>query len=208
MSTSNTYGWEKLRCPYFTSICRSVLSDYLLSQGFVEKELTPQGGVVYRKIDIFLEICYETETFPNYSPTVVLGIGRRTYDVEGLGAVPLWYVVPDDLLEFDYTSWRFSSESDLESVLTRIKDSILTQYARPLWNDREQLEAYIKRFQAQVASQIAETARADGIRMANKAWKAQDYAQAIELYEKYLEYLTKLELARLEYARKKIASSS
>ena len=207
MSTNNSYGWDQLDCLYFTSICRSILSDYLLSQGFVEKGLMPQGGVVYRKLDIFLEISYVPETRPKYTPTVILGIGRRKYDVEGLGAVPLWYVVPDDLLEFDYTSWRFSSESDLESVLTRIKDTIPTQYARPLWIDREQLEGYIKRFEAQIDSEFAATARADDIRMANEAWKAQDHAQAIVLYERFLEYLTKLELARLEYARKRIAPS-
>ena len=80
MKSKNTYGWERLNCPFFTSVCRRVLDRYLEEQGFAEKETGAIGEIVYKRSDVFLEIGYEPETCPNYSPTVVLGIGDCKYD--------------------------------------------------------------------------------------------------------------------------------
>ena len=61
-------------------MCRRVLDRYLEEQGFAEKETGAIGEIVYKRSDVFLEIGYEPETCPNYSPTVVLGIGDCKYD--------------------------------------------------------------------------------------------------------------------------------
>lgn len=150
MSKTATAGWEKLNCPFFAPTCRRILSDYLEAQGFVEKELTPVGGIVYRRFDVFLEVSYESETCPNYSPTIVLGIGPGKYDEGGRpGGVPFWYVIPNNLPERSYTFWTFKTEADLESVLARIKDALLEPHARPLWLNLDRLEKYITNFRAE-----------------------------------------------------------
>ena len=150
MSNSTTAGWERLNCPFFASTCRRTLSDYLEAQGFVEKELTPVGGVVYRRFDVFLEISYEPDTSPDYSPTIVLGVGAGKYDEGGRpGGVPFWYVIPSNLQERNYTFWTFKTEADLQSVLIRIKDALLEPHARPLWLNLDRLEKYIANFRAE-----------------------------------------------------------
>jgi len=126
------------------------LNDYLEAQGFVEKELTPVGGVVYRRFDVFLEINYEPDTSPDYSPTIVLGVGAGKYDEGGRPAgVPFWYVIPSNLQERSYTFWTFKTEADLQSVLNRIKDALLEPHARPLWLNLDRLEKYIANFRAE-----------------------------------------------------------
>jgi hypothetical protein len=150
MSKPGTGGWERLNCSFFAATCRRVLSDYLEAEGFVEKEVTPVGGVVYRRFEIFLEISYELQTCSNYSPTIVLGIGPRKYDEGGRPrGVPFWYVIPNNLPERSYTFWTFKTEADLESVLARIKDGLLEPHARPLWLNIDRLEKSITNFRAE-----------------------------------------------------------
>lgn len=150
MSKTATEGWETRNCLFFAPTCRRILSEYLEAQGFVERELTPVGGIVYRRFEVFLEVSYEPDTCPNYSPTIVLGIGPGKYDAGGRpGGVPFWFVIPDSLPERNYTFWTFKTEGDLEAVLARIKDALLEPHARPLWQDVDQLEKYIASFRAE-----------------------------------------------------------
>jgi hypothetical protein len=142
--------WEEFSCPFFAATCRRILSDYLEQQGLFERKLTPAGEVVYGSINVFLEIGYEPETYPNYSPTIVLGIGPEKYDEGGRpSGVPFWYVIPNNLPERRYTFWKFTTQTDLESVLARIKDAILEPHARPLWLNLERLKKRIAEFRAE-----------------------------------------------------------
>ncbi len=142
-------GWERLDCSFFTPICRGVLGPYFETQGFVEKELTPGGGILYSMLRVFLEISYEPETSPNYSPTVIIGTGGKLYDEAGrLSGVPFWYLIQESLPERMYTFWTFKVQRDLESVLSRIKMDILEPYGKPLWLDPDRLETLISEFRA------------------------------------------------------------
>ena len=147
---NSSSDWDRLNCEFFASNCRRVLGDYLEDQGFVENEQTPVRGILYRRFDVFLELSYDPQTSPNYSPTIVIGTGTGKYDDAGRPAgVPFWYVIPNNLPERDYTFWTFKTEADLESVLARIKDSVLDLHAKPLWFNLDRLEKCIQNFRAE-----------------------------------------------------------
>lgn len=149
MNANDTFGWERLNCQFFAAVCRRVLNEYLKTHGFTEQGAGPIGEITYKRFDVFLEIGYEPETYPNYSPTIVLGIGQRKYGEDGLPCgVPFWYLIPDDLPERKLTYWKFKNEDDLELVLTRVKDTILEHYAKPLWLDLGRLEEIIINFRS------------------------------------------------------------
>ena len=150
MSDNATIGWERLNCPFFATTCRRILSDYFEAQGLVEKEMTPIGGIVYGRLNMFLEISYEPEMCPNYSPTIIMGIGPSKFDEDGRPTgVPFWYVIPSNRPERSYAFWTFKTETDLESVFVRIKDALVEPYAKSLWLNLDRLEKYIQNFRAE-----------------------------------------------------------
>jgi len=147
----DAYGWERLRCTFFTEVCRRVLGSYFGTWGFAEKEVGLVGEVVFLRDGLFLEVGYEPETSPTYSPTIVLGTGQGKFDEAGRpSAVPLWYIIPDDSPARAYASWTFRTKQELEGVLIQLRDSVLKPHARPLWLDLNRLERIISRFRAEI----------------------------------------------------------
>jgi hypothetical protein len=150
MKKPNVRGWEQLICPYFSPTCRRVLGAYLQENDFSEKGENEIGGLVLSRADIFLEISYELETAPSYALSIVLGTGDRKYDEGGHPCcVPYWYLLPPGRPEHRGAGVRFTNERELESLLTRFKDSILEPYAKPLWLNVEKLELTIANFRAE-----------------------------------------------------------
>jgi hypothetical protein len=134
-------GWNQLHCPFFASSCLFVLEDYFQKAGFVKHRLDKIDGVIFEKNNIYVEISYEAETFPNYSPTLLIGLNSN--------AVPFWFIIPTTDNASKYTSWKFETEKELLSVLERIKISILETFGKPLWNDVTDLERYLNRFNSE-----------------------------------------------------------
>lgn len=144
----NNQGWDKLLCSYFYVVCLSVLAKYFSTSGFFPDK-TNTGGVTFRKNDIFVEIDYEPETYPNYVPTIVIGIGTGAYDDRGkFTGVPIWSVIPEGGIGGEFSTWTFSNENELSIALSKIKTMILENYTKPLWKDRDKLEEEIKKFVA------------------------------------------------------------
>lgn len=144
---SSESGWRSLTCSYFAAVCREILSHYFERFGFIETTQSAIGGVYFKRDDVFIEISYEPETYPKYSPSVIVGIGDAKYDDSGLPCgVPLWYVVPQRDAVPRYTSWTFSNEGELRATLLRIREEVLEGYAAPLWSDRDYLNSVIVNF--------------------------------------------------------------
>lgn len=139
-------GWEKLLCAYFESVCLRVLGDYFDNKSFTPRK-TKVGGVLFQGRGVFIEVSYIPETAPRYAPTLIVGIGSEKYDNNGKPTgVPLWYVIPDNCPEQKYSLWKFSSESELVSILEKIRAEILEQYVRPLWENMQTLREQVKKF--------------------------------------------------------------
>jgi hypothetical protein len=145
--TDTSTGWERLKCNFFGQVCRRVIGPYLETHGFTEVGGSLIGGLVYARNKVFLEMSYEPETFPDYSPKVVLGIGRSGSDPNWSSAcVPIWFLIPSERPESSYPFWTFGDEEGLVATLTKAKESLLDQYARPLWLDEAELRRIIDRF--------------------------------------------------------------
>lgn len=148
-------GWERLIVPFFTPVCRRVLTPYLTERGFHETDAKVGGGLVYQRADVFFEISYYLETVPN-EITLVLGT-HRTFG--RAVRAPLWFVKcggdpdPGELWQ------RFRTEAELEGVVTRIRDELLRVYAEPLWDDGQRLDQLIARFEAWTSSSRGRDAR-------------------------------------------------
>jgi hypothetical protein len=141
--------WDELNCPFFGTICRKTLNSYLESEGFIEHKWTSIGGLVYRRMDVYLEIAYNPEDSP-YSPDIGLSFAPNTYDKAARPTgIPLWFILCPDTPARSYPSWTFKTEDDLKSVLTRIQADVLDPYAKPLWLECDRLKQCIGSFRAQ-----------------------------------------------------------
>ena len=148
----NMNGWDQLLCKYFSKTCIDQLAASLEEDGFAVSRTETDGAVIFKRFDVFLEIGYELETSPNYSPTVVIGLGDNKYDESGKPAgVPLWYVIRDDEPAKRYSFWKFSSESELKVVLLRIKNEVIERHVSHLWQHTEALEKMLANFRSEFA---------------------------------------------------------
>lgn len=147
--TNSVTGWEGLKCPFFESVSRRILDPYFLGYGFKDCGGTSVGGVVYSRDRFFIEVSYEPETYPNYLPRILLGIGRSVNDSEWrLNALPLWFLVPSDRPESQFPFWSFETEEALVEVLNRMRTELLDAYVKPLWLDPIALHRKINAFKA------------------------------------------------------------
>lgn len=143
----NTNGWEQLDCRYFAETCREVVSDYLKAHGFVENGLTPGGGIIYKRSDLFLELNYDAIRYPKYDFTGGVVIGDEYPNKQGgFSFVPLWYLVPSDHLYRSQGGWMFSSKDELAKVLAKVKTEFLETILVPLFLNRDRLEHVIDSF--------------------------------------------------------------
>ena len=148
----NMNGWERLLCSYFSKTCIDQLSASLEEDGFAVSRSETNGAVIFKRFDVFVEIGYELETAPNYSPTVIIGLGDKKYDEAGKPAgVPLWFVIRDDEPAKRYSFWKFSTEAELRGVLGRIRNEVLERHVRPLWQRTELLEKMLANFRSEFA---------------------------------------------------------
>ena len=148
----NTNGWERLLCSYFSKTCIDQLATSLEEDGFVVSRTETDGAVIFKRFNVFIEIGYELETAPNYSPTVVIGLGDKKYDEAGKPAgVPLWFVIRDDEPAKRYSFWKFSTEAELRDALLRIKNEVLERHVRHLWLRTEVLERTLANFRSEFA---------------------------------------------------------
>jgi len=142
----NNQGWDRLLCSYFYMVCMRILSEYFSGYGFVPDK-NKVGGVIFRKNDIFVELSYNPESFPKYSPTLVIGFGAGTYDDWGkFIGVPIWSLIPTEDEGSEFSTWTFSNENELGIILSKTKTLILEPYIKLLWKDRNKLEKEITKF--------------------------------------------------------------
>jgi len=147
MSTS---GWEKLDCRYFAEACREAVSDYLETHGFAESGLTNGGSIIYSRFDVFLQLNYDTNLYPKYTFTAVVGIGDGAYTKQGgFAGVPMWYIAPKDHPYRTKVHWTFSSKEELLCVLGEVKVEFLETTLVPLLLNRDELERLIGNFRAE-----------------------------------------------------------
>lgn len=148
MSTNKT-EWERLNCTFFETVVRKTFDSYFAEQGFGVNSQTSVGGVVYLQGNVFVEISYEPETYPKYSPKILLGIGRNGDDSKWrLSAIPVWFFIPSNRPESKYPFWKFDTEAGLVEVLKRIRYELLEIYTKSLWNDVSELSKIIEAFKA------------------------------------------------------------
>jgi|SRR5690554_3002407 len=141
-------GWESLLCGYFYAVCQRVLSAYFSGYGFspIKNRI---GGITFRNDDVFVEVSYEPESYPNHTLSIVVGIGKGAYDEWGkFTGIPIWSVIPLDAVESELLIRTFSDEAGLSDLLSAIQVRVLEPYVKPLWVNRAKLEEEIKRFSA------------------------------------------------------------
>lgn len=141
-----TANWEQLLCPFFSKISKKVLEKYFQQKGFQINE-SKIGGLYFQKDDTFVEISYDPQTYPNYAPTLVIGIGTKKYDKFGNPTgVPLWYVLPENTEQRRYSFWKFKSEQELERIMDKVLNQIIKQYMEPLWDNLSLLRSEVLKF--------------------------------------------------------------
>ncbi len=143
-------GWEQLHCLYFHDTCLRAFEDYFHAEGFTRHHADVIGGVIFEGVDCYVEISYEAETYPQYSPTLVIGLGASASH-EGLSVtgVPFWFLIPPTNEASKYTFWKFDTQAKLFTVLEQIKNDIMQPIGRPLWKNVKDLKRAIHRFKVE-----------------------------------------------------------
>jgi len=140
------YNWNQLLCPYFYTVASAHLGSNYKLQGFALTK-TRTGGLICQRCGTYVEISFVPETSPNYSPSVIVGVGEEPYDDNlATTGVPAWFLIPDELPARRYSLWTFNSASRLEIVLRQLRTDVLEPYIEPLCNRSELLEDAITRF--------------------------------------------------------------
>lgn len=174
--------WSALRADYFEPVAREIFDDYLRSFGFGKVEADEVGCLTYHGREVFLRVHYYVEDSPNYSPMVTIGITRTSPLIPAFNTIGLWYAIPVSAGVRNYATWTFSNAGELKQVLTRIRDEVVAVYARPLWENPDQLAALIdtryEEVKAERASEIVNRNKQE----AERAFKAHDYEKAARLY--------------------------
>lgn len=117
-----------------------------MQAGFSWKE-TSIGGAMFFREDLFVELSYIPETYPTYSPTIIVGIGSEKFAANGTSnGVPLWYVIPEDAPQRKYSTWQFRDGKELAAVIEKTQLEILDMYVMPLLQDKSKLATLIKEF--------------------------------------------------------------
>jgi hypothetical protein len=123
-----------------------VLSVYFSGFGFAAVK-NRIGGVTFRNDDIFIEVSYDSEAYPNHTLSVVIGIGKEAYDENGkFTGIPIWSVIPENAIESDLLIRSFSDEAELNDLLFEIKTRVLEPYVKALWINRTKLAEEMKKF--------------------------------------------------------------
>ena len=139
-------GWDAFICEFFYTVCVDVLGPYFKPLGFVE-EKSKINGVVFKQNDLYVEVSYVPETAPNYSPSLIVGIGSYKYDSTGKSTgLPAWSILSDNDKARNYSFWNFGDEKELATTLNKLKTEIIEPHIQPLWEDRIKLEREIKKF--------------------------------------------------------------
>ena len=142
-------GWEQLHCPFFHDACLGALQDYFRSEGFSRHHADRVGGVVFEGGTCFIEVSYEAETYPRYSPTLIIGLCSDAHDKAlQVTGVPFWFLIPSTSESSKYSFWKFGTKVELHAVLNRIRKDVVEPFGRPLWEDVKALEKAVKRFKA------------------------------------------------------------
>jgi hypothetical protein len=149
----STNGWEQLDCLYFAEVCRAAVRDLLEAHSFAEIGLTKSGGVIYRCFDLFLQLNYDTNLYPKYAFTAVVGIGDGAYTKHGgVTGVPMWYLLPKDHPYRTKVHWTFVSKEELVRVLGEVETDFLETILVPLLLNRDVLEGLIGSFRSEFYS--------------------------------------------------------
>lgn len=211
----NENDWDQLYCSYFGEVCLSELAPPLGGDGFVAIRVEDHGAVIFKRSEVFMEIGYEVESSPNYTPTLVVGIGDSKYGKAGkCMGVPLWFVMTDGEPSSKYPIWKFSTRQQLQELLRKLKSEVLDRYARPLWLHIGLLETAVRNFQEYLADVQVQGLERSALnkesvyrRNAVKAFTEKDYLKFVdEMSNVSKDRMTPVDLRRLDYALRKIGS--
>ena len=154
-------SWADLETDYFVPVCREAFDGYFKAHGFSMRE-SEATRVTYGRERCWLDIHHYVEESPRFSPMLTLHLEAaraswpsRLADIFGLSSAPevprgfdgvgLWYVIPGEVPESEYSTWYFSSASELEQTVPRLRDEVVDRWARPLWDDPARLSDVIKK---------------------------------------------------------------
>lgn len=144
------FGWDKLLCGFFVKNCKAQFTDYMNSFDFIGCPEADSRGLVFQKEEIFVEISYGADDYPNYSITVLVGKSNSLV-IEGWKAncLPLWFVIPNANEDEKYWQWTFSTERELIKALQLLRENLIGKYLMPLVDNTEFFIEKLKEFNQQ-----------------------------------------------------------
>lgn len=198
----------ELRVQYFDRICIEVLGEFLGEHDF-EIEDESELGVTWYRDDCFLELLYYPEDAPNFSPMVSVGLSKYRADGmrvrDGLG---LWKVIPDEHPGRNYSTWCFSNEVELRSVIERIRDNLIEPFVLPLILNKSRLSGLLDIQRREVEEEHAKAVQSQLLSDARASYSSGEFEAALGLFSR-LDPGAMLgsDIKKMEIARKRTTGS-
>jgi hypothetical protein len=192
--------------PYFEAVCQRVLDAYLIRHGFVRSDMATPTVVRYVRHGVYLDVSYWIEDAPQFVPMIGIGLlqtapGDDRLIADGIG---LWYAVKMQDNQKVYPQWRFSNQRQMETALVHLRDDIIEQYARVLWENPERLQHLVQTWHSGVEDANGTEGERRQSRRAESAFEAGDYVRALRIYEEMsANLLSPIDRKRMEIARKR-----
>jgi hypothetical protein len=178
-------SWWDFAPEYFERVVREVFDEYMHGHGFACDE-AHTGGIIYRRGNRFLELSYYLEDCPKFSPNIKVGLTGAAASCSGIDRIGLWQAIPANRAERDYELWRYSNAAELNKVFTRVRDEVVDVYARPLWENpnelAELLEQSFRKMKAERDDEIQREMLRRQREQAERAFRAREYRKAASLY--------------------------
>lgn len=192
---------------WFAGLCRRLIGEFLVGEGFGEIEPLEPTAVTFVRGSRFIQFGYYAEDAPAYSVMVSLGFIRmsndeaRQYELDGIG---LWRLIPEADPLRSYPKWKFEDEDEAANVLQRIRDELLPDFALPAIDAPERLSAAIHAAQGELEACRDAQASTRNLKAARQSFGTKDFRAALDQYSRVREdRLTEADRKRIQIAKRK-----
>ena len=136
---------------------------------------------------------------------IQIGIGLR--GTSGIRSVGLWWLLDRLGFEIDYSSWLFSTQAELQSVMRRTWQSAVIPIKEHTWGDPEVLRQLVDLYWTERQSDLAPAQTRELIYAARDAFADGDYAEASKLFSLVpADALSGPDVVRARIARARVSS--
>jgi hypothetical protein len=190
--------------PDIAAAAQRIIGGYMHREGF-EKVRGDRTQVEFSKVGVLLRLSYYAEDAPPRGLNIGLGVQHDDGSTETLG---LWALIPEGDEAIRYSLWKFTSDSELDETLVRVRDEVLQPFAASYWRDPSRLTLAVGQGVTRLEQRHETTLNSRCLENARRAFAAGEFQTAVDNYILADGDLTEVDAKRLKIARREVGADS